>query len=202
MSYWKKIIRFYFRCFHLYKASINTALDTTEKITLPKGYTFRLLKDEDYSTFIGIEEIGTAKLKILEARIKDPVNWQCLGIFETRTGSLAYYNWINKKSSYFTKELNRTVSFKKSEALFEDDFTLPGHRGLGLHTYGMAERLKYCAQNNIAIAYIIIECGNIPALKTIEKFGFTKDTFNPYTYRNDSMQESICILQKKIISNL
>ena len=160
-----------------------------------------MLDTNDYLFFTKVAEMDIDKLKILKQRLENSIAWQGFGIFEQANEKLIYYCWLNKQSNYYVKEFYKTLSFNTDEILFEDDFTLPEYRGRGLHRYAMYQRLKYCSEQNIDTAYIIIECGNTPALKTIHDFGFKKKTVNPFTYRKGSVRESFYLLRKKIISH-
>jgi GNAT superfamily N-acetyltransferase len=199
VSLFQKIKNFYFRCFHLY--ALETANKASENNTriLAAGCEWKQLSANDYQHFVSLG-FGEAKLAVLQQRLLDSQHWQGFGIFEKPGGKLVYYCWINRSTTYFAKEIHRTFNLGKQQCIFEDDFTVPEHRGKGLHAYAMQQRIDYCRQQDIKTIYIIIECGNTPALKTIFSFGFKQQTNNPYTYRRGSLGESFDLLRKKIIS--
>jgi hypothetical protein len=181
----KIIFETFFIYYRLYFVSLNEI--KIKEIKIGSNYQFKILTIEDLELF-DFFELSNYYIKIYAERLNNK-DFICFGMIDLNNNKLAYYSWLNFENKTYCKEIKRNLKLKKTNAcLFEDDNTHIDYRNCKLHTYIMNERLKYCASKNLNKAYIIIHPLNIPAIKTIQKFGFKKTIHIPIKYRDNSIQ--------------
>jgi hypothetical protein len=174
----------FFTYYRLYYLSIKDIKRKEIKIAL--NLQFKILNIEDLSLFDSFD-LPSYYLKIYTERLNNK-DFICFGIIDSDNKTLAYYSWINFEDHTYCKEIKKYLKLKEQNAcLFEDDNTHSDYRQLKLHSYIMNERLKYCANKNLNKVFIIIHPLNIPAIKTIQKFGFKKTIHIPVKYRDNSI---------------
>ena len=189
----RKILTFYFKIYGIFQLELDN-IDFKEKI-LDEKFEFRILNSDE----IWLLKKINSKRKFFDwyEKIIESTDYKCFVIIDKVKNCLAYYSWVNFSNNYYLHEVNTTLNFKEIDAcLFQDDNTMEEYRRLGLHTYIMNERIKYCKQLGIKRVYITIFLKNKPAIKTVKKFNFKRTNIFPIYYRKGTISYSI----KKVIN--
>ena len=168
MELFMRIFNKFFLCYKIYTFKINTKLLNIKTIVFETDFEIKILTIEDIDSFDYVEKYRKGYKHIAFNRLSNQ-NYICLGLFDNTSNRLAYFNWI-KKHEHFLHEINTQLNLKTNEALLLDDYTLPGYRGCGLHSYMMNERLKYCQQIGLNSVHVLIMCFNQKAIQTIQKY--------------------------------
>ena len=181
----KILLETFFTYYRLYYFRINDF--KVKEIKIASNFQLKILNFEDLNLFDSFD-LSSHYIKIYTERLNNKA-FICFGIIDLDYKKLAYYCWINFEHITYCKEIKKKLKLKQQNAcLFEDDNTHPDYRQLKLHSYIMNERIKYCASQNLNQAYIIIHPFNVPAIKTIENFGFKKTFHIPVKWRDNSME--------------
>lgn len=98
-------------------------------------------------------------------------NYTALGIFKNK--KLVYYSWISWKEIGYPFGFEK-MQLKSHEALLEDSFCHPEHRGRGFHGKVNIVRLKTILDKGKKNALVLVVNGNRPAIKVQLKSGFTQ----------------------------
>lgn len=184
-----KLVKFYFKSYYRFELDL-TGLDETLfrskfDYRLPKGFSFKKLEKEDFELFDS-DDYPEAQLKSKHDRLCSPF-WKCFAVINNENEELAYSSWINSSKRYYQKEFEREFVHDGSKVLFEADHTMPNYRGIGLHSYCMLERILYAKRKGFKTVMINIHVRNIPALRTVEKFGFKRVLIIPLAFRKGSL---------------
>lgn len=152
--------------FYLLKCAINNSDIQSKMVKFNYEDVIELeLADFQESPFFNIE-----KLQLYKNRF-DSGNYSCYGIIEN--GELIYSTWISWKYMNYPTFFNTTSPLNENEALLEDSFCHPVHRGRGLHSKMNVYRLKKIGEKGKHYALALVLKENTPALKVQLKSGFS-----------------------------
>ncbi len=195
-----KIFEFYFKSYYRFELDLSGVEDAAYRSQfarqLPDGCEFRILTHEDADLLIKgetSEQIRQSKL----ARLADTEHRKCFAIIDLEKNMLAYSCWTNSLKEYYHREFEKVFTHDGSLVLFETDFCSPTHRGMGLHSYCMLERVLYAKRQGFRKAVINIHIRNTPALRTVEKFGFKKTLRLPLAYRKGTITYTLNRILKR-----
>ena len=121
-------------------------------------------KSYEINNFLNISK---SKLNLFEWRFKH--EYEAFGVYYQN--DLIYTSWL----SYKTLEIpgvDKTTEMPCGYALLLDDFCASHMRKRGIHGYVNNQRLKKLKSKNIKKAFVVVMCGNTPALKSHIKNGF------------------------------
>jgi len=186
----KKALEFYLK--YYYRLSLDLTkvgrADYMQKFnrTLPDKLQFKILEAKDIRYFLKMD-IKDSYRKILNNRFSNPEHYLCFAIIDTTKDVLAYYCWTNSLKEYYHNEFEFVYRHDGEKVLFENDFTVPEYRQMGLHSYCMLQRILHAQQAGFKKAIINIYFRNEPALKTAMKFGFRKTWMFPISIRKGSL---------------
>lgn len=190
----RKIVEFYFKSYYRYRLDLkelNTeAFLSKHSYSLPPGFRFKILEEPDISYFMD-GHYSEEQIVSKKARLADPDHRQCFAVIDTANNRLAYSCWTNSLPSYYHKEFEGVYRHDGSKVLFETDFTEQDYRRLGLHSYCMMQRILHSKEAGFKEVIINIHIHNTPALRTVEKFGFSNTWRIPLALRKGSLKYTV-----------
>lgn len=115
------------------------------------------------------KQFSDDKLNLFQKRF-DSKEYSCFGL---KCGNeLVYSTWISWKKLNYPSSFNKTRVLEPTEALLEDSFCHPDHRGKGYHSKMNLFRIQKINDSGRRKVLVLILKENIPALKVQFKSGF------------------------------
>ena len=97
--------------------------------------------------------------------------YSCFGIKDN--AKVVYYTWISWKHMSYPVMFNLSGNLRENEALIENSFCDPSHRGKGYHSKMILFSLCEMAKQKKKKALVLILKENRPALKAQKKSDFS-----------------------------
>lgn len=131
----------------------------------------------DYSNVIEITEkdissisfLDDAKIELYRERFKNGA-YSCFAIEENE--EIEYLTWISWKHMNYPTFFEKSEDLEANQALLEDSFCSPQHRGKGYHSKMNIFRLKKISDREKTEVLVLVLKENKPALKVQLKSGF------------------------------
>lgn len=155
--------------FFLLKYRLNE-LDITHKFNQYNYSDVKELTDKDISK---IEFVSSEKLEIYKDRFHSG-NYSCYAIIKNE--EIQYLTWISWRDMNYPTVFEMKKDLKPEEALLEDSYCSPEHRGKGYHSMMNIFRLKKILEQQKSEVLVLVLKENKPALKVQLKSGFYFDS--------------------------
>ncbi|REG89968.1 hypothetical protein [Winogradskyella sediminis] len=155
--------------FFLLKYKLNE-LDITHKFNKYNYSDVRELTEKDISK---IKFVSSEKLEIYKNRFHSG-DYSCYAIIKNK--EIQYLTWISWKDMNYPTIFERKEDLNPDEALLEDSFCSPQHRGRGYHSMMNIFRLKKILDQQKSEVLVLVLKENKPALKVQLKSGFYFDS--------------------------
>ena len=155
--------------FFLLKYKLNE-IDITHKFNQYNYSDVRELTEEDISK---IKFVSSEKLEIYKNRFHSG-NYSCYAIIKNK--EIQYLTWISWSDMNYPTVFEKNEDLKPEEALLEDSFCSPEHRGQGYHSMMNIFRLKKILDKQKSEVLALVLKENKPALKVQLKSGFYFDS--------------------------
>ena len=155
--------------FFLLKYKLNE-IDITHKFNQYNYSDVRELTEEDISK---IKFVSSEKLEIYKNRFHSG-NYSCYAIIKNK--EIQYLTWISWSDMNYPTVFEKNEDLKPEEALLEDSFCSPEHRGQGYHSMMNIFRLKKILDQQKSVVLVLVLKENKPAIKVQLKSGFYFDS--------------------------
>lgn len=137
----------------------------------------QLFKKFDYSNVIELTEndirrlsfVDDKKALLFKKRFKSGF-YSCFAIEENE--EIQYLTWVSWKQMNYPTFFEKSEALKPNQALLEDSFCSPQHRGKGYHSKMNIFRLKKISDREKTEVLALVLKENKPALKVQLKSGF------------------------------
>ena len=155
--------------FFLLKYKLNE-LDITRKFNQYNYSEVRELLVKDISK---IEFVNSEKIKLYKNRFLSG-NYSCYAIVKNE--EIQYLTWISWRDMNYPTVFEKKEGLKPKQALLEDSYCSPEHRGKGYHSMMNIFRLKKILDQQRSEVLALVLKENKPALKVQLKSGFDYDS--------------------------
>tara|TARA_B100000427_G_scaffold270675_1_gene237382 strand:- start:776 stop:1390 length:615 start_codon:yes stop_codon:yes gene_type:complete len=168
--------------FRLIEKNILRFLDIEYFFSIPvKDFTNNIdckkfiVKEIDYNDLdnfkLFFKERGISYKKTILKYLDNKDEFVCLIVKDLNTNNVVYSCCIRNKT-FFEPKINKLIELKNNEVFFTDAHCIKEFRKQGLHSIMMRNRIRYCYDNDINKAYIVIQAFNKPAIKLGKKLNY------------------------------
>lgn len=133
------------------------------------NYNYSDVKEITKNDVQKINFINEEKSKLFIDRFNEG-NYSCYAIMVAE--EIQYLTWISWKHMNYPSIFNKQDELKPNQALLEDSFCSPNHRGKGYHSKMNMFRLKKISEKGKTEVLALVLMENKPAIKVQLKSGF------------------------------